>query len=211
MGKPLWKTIEIEKAKEKVRNTLSKSKFELNNYILKEVAKFLKDVKMCSNFEELEENIGYKYDKKEDKVSFGVSYEELEVLKAIKKGDIDKLKELNNEGIYFGAYLEVNVRLAIKYGHLDIIDYLIESRQINRDLNNSLALVADENLLKKMYSNGYFNKKNLSSNKSSELREFYESLSILDLSEILRKSHSDCEYFTNKKLEGISINDILCN
>jgi len=119
MGIPLWKI-----AKEKARNTLSKSKFELNNYILKEVSEFLKDVKMCSSFEELEENLGYRYDKKEDKVRFLVSYEELEVLYAIKEGDIDKLKELNNKGIYFGAYNEVNVRLAIKYGHLDIIDYL---------------------------------------------------------------------------------------
>ena len=61
------------------------------------------------------------------------------------------------------------MRLAIKYGHIDIIDYLVETRQLNSDMNKLLGELADINLIKELHKRGYFNEINTCKYQSKEI------------------------------------------
>ena len=53
-------------AKNIARNKLSNSEFEFNENLLKQVDELFKDGCIHTPFEELEENLGYRYDKDTD-------------------------------------------------------------------------------------------------------------------------------------------------
>lgn len=203
------------RAKNIAREKLSKEEFEFNENLLKQVDELFKDGCMHTSFEELEENLGYSYDEDTDTVRFRITKEKAEALESIKQGNLHRLKELNDNGHKFGHYCVINAKLACKYGHIDIIEYLINSKQLNRDLNAILAEVSNVDLLKKMYQRGYFNNNNNNNLEFNlSLLEYYKSLSILNISKILKINNQYSEnsnlYFPQiNHLEGVTESDII--
>ena len=64
-----------------------------------------------------------------------------------------KGKKLNNEGVYVGCYKDINIRLAIKYNQFEIIKYLVQTRQVNRDMDWSMGELSSIELFENMKQN----------------------------------------------------------
>ena len=97
--------------------------------------------------------------------------------------NVESMKKLNEKGIKFGHFKEFNARMAIYYGNADMLIYLIESKQINRDLNICLGQLATREFLKQLYQKGLFNNKNTY---GSSLARWFQELSNIHLDEITR-------------------------
>jgi hypothetical protein len=101
---------------------------------------------------ELEENEGYRYCKETNTIKHLMTQEMLDVLEAIKTGNLPILKYLNDKGHKVGCYKAVNIRLAILHGHIDIILYLIHTHQINRDISQIIGQLSTPTDFEKLYN-----------------------------------------------------------
>lgn len=88
---------------------------------------FCKEVNYLISYEHFNKNI----------IS-NLKQDHIDILYNIKIGNLDKLKELH-EFTYINYHKELPIRLAIKYEHLDILDYLIEIKYLNRNLSDIIA------------------------------------------------------------------------
>ncbi len=178
------------KAKNIAKKKLSDKILDLNEYLLNKVHELFEKAEMNIRIEELHENLGYRYDERTDTITFGITIEELLILESIRDGNLIKLKKLNDNGHFFGAYKRINLQLACKFGHLEIIDYLINSKQINvYDINDIFGKVSNIGLLKNMFQKGIIDN--------------------LDIDDILKKSNWGPESFhKNEGLEGLTESDI---
>lgn len=89
----------------------------------------------------------------------------LNLLFQIRAGDLNKVKELHQKGYLIDKYRDINIRLAIKYGNINIIYYLLENKIIYFDINNIIGqlstpetydiLCKDNNLFRDKYYNRY--------------------------------------------------------
>ena len=112
----------------------SASKAHDDMHLLALVSHVFRDAKMGVPFEELMENLVYCGDE------ISVTWDHIYVLEAIKRPSrINDLKDYYKRGITFGDYKVVNVRLALLYQNFDALKFLIDTNQINRDLNMEVA------------------------------------------------------------------------
>jgi hypothetical protein len=57
------------------------------------------------------------------------------ILNFIKNGNVDGLCDINSQGWYIGFYKDCMLKVAIDNKQIEIIDYLIRTKQINRDID----------------------------------------------------------------------------
>ena len=108
--------------------------------------------------------------------------EHIEILNCIKIGDIDKLVELH-EFNYIGYYKELPIRLAIKYEQLDILDYLVKNKYLNRKLDDIIGkLVISPIFFDKLYNK--YHDVNYEYPKTLSLREWYRQVYYLEINEL---------------------------
>jgi hypothetical protein len=94
----------------------------------------------------------------------------LNLLFQIRFGDSIKVKRLIEYGYIINNYKDINIRLAVKYGNIDIIYYLIENKIVYFDINNIIGqfsspetfdiLYKDNNLFDRNYGDNKLNKDN---------------------------------------------------
>lgn len=60
-----------------------------------------------------------------------ITPEKIEILKCIKLGDIEGIKNLHQQNYKITSYKNIQFELAVKYEHIDMIFYLLESRSYN--------------------------------------------------------------------------------
>ena len=73
--------------------------------------------------------------------SHGVQPPHIHFLMCIKRGDIAGLQRINNEGFYIAYYKDCMLRAAIDSEQIGSLDYLIRSRQMNRNIHDYLGKV----------------------------------------------------------------------
>jgi hypothetical protein len=210
---------------------------EEDNNRIKELYNLMNKVDMNPNIQELKKNIGCYYNGKE--MVYRFTNKKLMSLYAICRGDIRLYKKLHKEGNSMDAYKKINISLAVKYGHVDIIYYLVINKLINRDLNNIIGQICSPKTFEKLLDDGYlFKKKKIGSSKLREnkrqgiytpnifedinnkdsvnlngekLSEYYEDLSVLNLESIMESTKQfSYEYNGKKYLCGID-NSVLRN
>jgi hypothetical protein len=90
--------------------------------------------------EELEENLGWRHEPNQPNQPYHIlKKEHIDILEAIINGDIKTIEKINSTGCCFGFYKEMPLRLAIKYEHAEIVLYLINSKQTNKDIGELLG------------------------------------------------------------------------
>ena len=68
----------------------------------------------------------------------GLTDDDMNALWAIRRGDLDTLVELGPVQVY----KDVNMRLAILHGHLNIMRYLLYTNQVNRSVDDAIGKCA---------------------------------------------------------------------
>ena len=134
---------------------LSQQQLDANYSLLEQLNEMMNDVDMHRGITELEENEGYLYYPHghmctRDIIASdenGVLYHRftpqmLDSLYAIKAGDLKQLKRLHSESHGMGGYKMINVRLAIKYGHVNIVNYLLDDKWVNGNLIKAIGQLA---------------------------------------------------------------------
>ena len=127
-------------ARNKAHNTLSVSEVCENLKLLVRFNDFLKEVNMGRSLEELEENEGYR--DFSDNLNHLLKHTHIQVLEAIVQNDLATLQHLYKKGITVECYKAVNIRLAITYGHIDVMRFLIQTKQINSDISEAIGELA---------------------------------------------------------------------
>ena len=59
----------------------------------------------------------------------------IQIVDCLRSNNVEHMRLLNQKGIKFGHFKEFNARMAIYYNNVNMLIYLIESKQINKDLN----------------------------------------------------------------------------
>ena len=157
---------------------LSKEQMQEDYERLQRLQKLMIDVGMGVSIQELEENQGYWYS--EGELSHRFTAEKLKSLEAIRDGDLEELVRLHEEGHAMYGYKQINIRLAVKYGRLNIIEYLVGNQWINRDLNVIVGQLASPETFKALE---YLTRRHLENERT--LRGWYCNLAVLDKYNIL--------------------------
>jgi hypothetical protein len=126
---------------------------EEDNNRIKELYNLMNKVDMNPNIQELTKNVGCYYNGKE--MVYRFTNKQLASLYAIYRGDIRLYKRLHEEGYLMGAYKKINISLAVKYGHIDIIYYLVRNKLLNTKLNNIIGQLCSPNTFDKLLYDGH--------------------------------------------------------
>jgi hypothetical protein len=165
-----------------------------NFVLLAEFSHLLRDVKMTRSLKELCENVGWRMsmnDENGETLRHGLTDDDMNALWAIRRGDLDTLVELGPVQVY----KDVNIRLAILHGHLNVMRYLWYTNQVNRSVNDAIGECAsvetferimEARLLPEMYTSlpsiSLTEFQDLSDReKARHVSEWYDMLKTLDL------------------------------
>ena len=177
----------LRKHKRHALRLVSQQQLDADYALLEQLHALMQEVGMRPGLKELEENLGYIYFS-DEYVYHGFTPQKLESLYAIRDGDLETLRRLHKEGHGMYGYKRINVRLAIKYGHANIVEYLVDNRWINCDLNEAIGQLASpqtfralENLTRRPLKDG------------RTLPGYFHNLSVLDRQDILRHTFK-CSY-----------------
>lgn len=126
--------------------------------------------------------------------------EHIEIFDSIKNGDLSKLKQLN-ESNHINYYKEITIRLAIKYEHIDILDYLIEIKYLNRNLGDIVAELCSPIFFDKIMEK--YDDRLCDYTRYLYLKEWYNQIKFINIYECLGSSIRYC----NKLLTDHIINN----
>ena len=183
------------------REMVTQKEQEYNLLLLKHFDLYLQHVNMYCDIETLQEQQGYRYNEHTNEIKHLFTPKMIDVLESICSGDLETLKKLNKEEkVYVGCHKDINVRLAIKYNQIEIINYLIETKQVNRDMDRSVGELGNIELFNNLKKYGYFNEPNST---NSELANFYIYMHYLTIDGIYKYAN---EYGNKTLAEYIKIN-----
>ena len=75
----------------------------------------------------------------------GIQPQHIAILNFIKNGDIDSLRDINEkQGYYIGFYKDCMLKVAIDNEQIESIDYIIRTRQLNRDIQHYVNQVTPQ-------------------------------------------------------------------
>lgn len=140
----------------------------------------------------------------------------IQIVDCLRSNNVEHMRHLNQNGIKFGHFKEFNARMAIYYNNVDMLIYLIQSKQINKDLNICLGQLANRQFLKELYQKGLFTYNNTN---DSSLAHWYKTLSYLDLDEIIKEAKEFIDFeacgrgsknykIQNKRLIGMTFQEL---
>jgi hypothetical protein len=201
-------------------STFSKEKIKKDHELLVKLKSLMKSVDYNRGITELEENLGYATRRDNDYIEEQVYHEftekNLESLYAICDGNLPLFKRLHKKGHFMGHYKKINILLAFKYGHVEIIYYLVKNNLINSDINCAIGQLASPSTFDKLLYDKHLFGKKISGNKLKEnkrkgvytpsifddinnkdavnsygatLSEYYTDLSVIDINSIIYNTH----------------------
>lgn len=134
--------------------------------------------------------------------------EHIQILESIKLGDLEKLKELNKTH-RIGCYKDIQLRLAVKYEHINIICYLVNYRYYNikhAGLSGLMQIIAENgspnifdqviNIYKKFILNDDFKEHEPINPQNYTVYDFYQQQNIIDFEYLFKWAL----YFNNEEL-----------
>lgn len=166
--------------------TYSKEVLKYYDYLTKEFSLLYKRFNDNYCYDEFIENKGWRNsnfsnDNPNKEWYYGIQPQHILILKYIKNGDINKLRNINTvEHYYIRFYKDCMTKVAIDNEQIESIDYLIKTKQINRYIEDYL-----ENTSPQFYDKlvSKYNKKFMKeqqSNPENELYLFYSNMHWID-------------------------------
>jgi len=119
-------------------------------------------------------------------INFNNKYHDLTILKAIERNNLGYIKFRNDEGYSWQCYKSLIMDLCIYFKRYEILNYLIETKQTNSNINESIAKLSKDESWKKII--------NRKDKKDNSLASWYHNMTCISEEEI---------YFFKKKLNII--------
>ena len=179
--------------------TLKDGEIKLNHNLIQVVYKLMKSVNMLVSMNELEQTVGYY--RVNGFLHHRLKPLHVESLLAIVHGDLKKLKQIHSKKRGMMHYKDLNIRLAVKYEHMHIINYLAYTGcWINRDMNHSVADCASLEMIKKFEVNGFFDECRLPPNTIQRRYENMKKLSYTFIYNRHRPKNMDVANYIKEKM-----------
>lgn len=175
------------------QNHVSKKEMESKYQLIVKLKNYMDMVDYSHELTELQENLGWRWYHPQDdptKIHHHLRYEHISILNAIENGNLMELKTLNNEGNYIGFYKQIMIRLAVKFKHIDIINYLLNTNQLNVSLSEVIGKLDDGTVLEELFKVRNIDKFILSGERDDllpthmPLWEWYESMKYIDVKDV---------------------------
>ena len=178
--KEMTGVLKLDKCYIPTYKTYSKEVWKYYDDLTKEFS-LLYDRFGCDYYDEYKENLGWK--KYICREYYILQPQHILILKYIKNGDVDKLRNINTiEHYYIGFYKDCMTKVAIDNEQIESIDYLIKTKQIRKIedyLENTSPQFYDKLVSK--YNIKFMQEQQ--SNPRNELYLFYSNLHWIDLKE----------------------------
>lgn len=116
--------------------------------------------------------------------------DDCELIKACKKGDLRKVKELHESGVDIFSNENIAMRTAIQHENVDVIKYLVDAVPHNNDF------------IKRLIFNNYFNIVKYLHEKGTDISD-----DNFDIEEIHKADHQDIVDYMLKKRYNVSKQD----
>jgi hypothetical protein len=174
----------------KCSNYLPKKEMDNKYNLIVKFGSYLDMVNYGRELTELEENLGWRWDSSDDEPYHILRKEHIFILDAIRYGNLEELKTLNNNEIKIDFYIRVMIHLAVKFKHIDIINYLLNTNQLNVQLSKVIGEFDDGTIMKELIKVRCIDKFILSGKRDDSLPshmplwEWYESMKYINIKDV---------------------------